>query len=289
MSEFSQTTSLVISLEPCGDPGSAYRVQNKSPQEIQRQHLVDRGSGSDLALQADLVKVIHGHMHAGGPPATLIVAEFKFLSFGNSRRFREATIELLFATIDGGDPDGSEDPEVLDIAPAGKYSMNQTTAELGETRSAGVTGTAGGSPASAGITLSWQMSKSFQKGYQASVIGVKRIEGRNQGKKNLARWALLENPNVRDGIPTLLRSAILIQRENDDRFIAMIKIEGKVNVLYKLQNALQDLLGRVQKDDPVFFDPAAPPAGGIPDDMNIEELKSYDLMKLISAEYSNPL
>lgn len=288
MSESPQASAFVISLEHCWDPGSAYRTQN-SPGQIQREHLVDRGSESDLTVQGDLVKVIHGHMSTGGDPATLIVAEFRFISSDNSQRFREATIELLFAETNSEKSDGARDPKLVKIAPFGKYSMNPTGEECSETRSVGITAGMPGSLASLGANATWQLSKSLKKEYHASLSGVMRIEGRNNGSKNLARWSLLENPSTRDGIATFLRSAILIRRDSYDYFTARIKVEAGVGIRYGLRSALQSLLGKTPKDDPVIFDPRAEPLGDLPEGMDRENLGNYDIMKLISVEYAAPL
>lgn len=287
MSEPTQPSDFAISLLRTGDEGSAFRVQN-SPGELQRRHIIDRGS--EFTLQGDLIKVVHGRYSPGGDPATLIVTEFRFLSCDNTRRFREATIELLFADSVESEPDGSRDPEVVKIAPIGRNSMNPTQEEWTSKRTASASGEAGsGSIGRLGGSVSWEISKVFGKEYRASVNGAVRIEGRNQGTKNQARWSLLENASRADGIPSLLRSAILLRRKSDDQFVATIKIKAKVDTLHSLQSTLQNLLGKTPKDDPVFFDPESEPVGDIPIDMDIEDLSSYDLTKLSVVESSTTI
>lgn len=284
MSEPTQPSSFVINLLQTGDvsPRPVIRIQN-IPGEFQRRHIIDRGS--EFTVQGDLLKVIHGHFSPGGDSATLIVAEFRFLSSENSRQFREATIEFLFADSFDFESDGSRDPEVVRIAPIGKNSMNPTQEKWTTKRTTNASGEAGGGDyGKLGGNISWEISKSFEKEYQASVNGIVRIEGRNYGAKNQARWDLLENASRGDGIPSLLRSVILLKRKGDEHFAATIKIKAKVDALHSLQSRWQDLLGKTPKDDPVFFNPDLGPLGDIPTDMDIENLSSYDLAKLSAAE-----
>lgn len=230
MSKPTQPSSFVIDLLQTGDvsPRPVIRIQN-IPGEFQRRHMIDRGS--EFTVQGDLLKVIHGHFYPGGDSATLVVAEFRFLSSENSRQFREATIEFLFADSFDSESDGSRDPEVVRIAPIGKNSMNPTQEKWTTKRTTNASGEAGGGDyGKLGGNISWEISKSFEKEYQASVNGVVRIEGRNYGAKNQARWDLLENASRGDGIPSLLRSVILLKRKNDN--ISLLQSRSRPKSMY---------------------------------------------------------
>lgn len=281
-------SGFAISLERTGDAGSSFRTQNM-PGQLQRQSLVDRGSNSDFTVQGDLINVIHGRFSPDGKPATLIVAEFRFLSADSSRRFRAATIELQFAESLDPDSKGFDDPEVVRIAPAGNNYLNPTQEVWTTTRTSSASAVAGVDSAKLGGSLSWEISKSFEKEYQAVVNGAVRLEGRNYGKKNQARWNLLENASSRDAIPSLLRTGVLLVRKDNEDFLATIKIKAKVDILHSLHSKFQNLLGTTPKDDPVFFDPDLPPVGGIPEGLELDNLSGYDLTKLSAAESAVPL
>lgn len=284
----SESPGFAINLERTGDAGSSFRTQNM-PGQLQRQNMVDRGSNSDFTVQGDLIKVIHGQFSPDGKPATLIVAEFRFLCADNSRRFREATIELQFAESLDPKSKGFDDPEVVIIAPTGNNSLNPTQEAWTTTRTSSASAETGMDFAKLGGSLSWEISKSFEKEYRAIVNGAVRLEGRNYGMKNQARWNLLENASRCDGIPSLLRTAILLKRKDNTDFLATIKIKAKVDILHSLHSKFQNLLGTTPKDDPVFFDPDLPPVGEIPEGLDLDNLSGYDLTKLSAAESAVPI
>ena len=282
----SEPLGFSINLLRTGSEGSAFRTQNAPGGEFQRENLVDRSS--DFVVQGGLVNVIHGRFSPGGDEATLIVAEFRFHSSKASRRFRQATIELLFSSTS----DGFRDPEVVKISPMGKNSLNPTYESQELKRTIGATAEVNGGsllPVKVGANVVWEDGKSFDKEYRATVTGVMRIEGRNYGSKNQANWVMLENKSAanRDGIPTLLRTAILLRRKNAGIFTATIQIKTKVDTRDSIYSKLENLLGKTPKDDPVFFNPDLPPMGDVPSDMEIGNLSGYDLGKLSTVVSMN--
>jgi len=285
----SEPLGFSIKLLRMGSEGSAFRTQN-TPGEFQRENLVDRSS--DFVVQGGLVNVIHGSFSPGGDEATLIVAEFRFHSSKASRRFRQANIELLFSGSRAHTSDGSRDPEVVKVSPMGKNSLNPTYESQELKRTIGATAEVNGGsllPVKVGGNVIWEDSKSFDKEYRATVTGVMRIEGRNYGSKNQANWVMLENKSAanRDGIPTLLRTAILLRRKYAGIFTATIQIKTKVDTKNSIYSKLENLLGKTPKDDPVFFNPDLPPMGTVPSDMEIGNLSGYDLGKLSTVVSTN--
>jgi len=278
----SEPLSFSINLLRTGSEGSAFRTRN-APGEFQRENLVDRDS--DFMVQGDLVNVIHGSFSPGGDEATLIVAQFRFLSSKASRRFRQATIEFLFSSSLANTSESFRDPEVVKISPIGKNSLNPTYEFRELKRTIGATVEVNGGsllPVKLEGNAIWEVGKSFDKEYRATVTGAMRIEGRNYGSKNQASWVMLENRSAanRDGIPTYLRTAILLRRKYGGIFTATIQIKTKVDTRNSIYSKLENLLGKTPKDDPVFFNPDLPPMGDIPSDMEIGNLSSYDLGKL---------
>ncbi|KAA8895132.1 hypothetical protein FN846DRAFT_894447 [Sphaerosporella brunnea] len=88
--------------------------------ETRRARYSDR---TDLVAQGDLGYVIHGYWSPGGSPATLVIAEFRFVGSDSSRHFRSATITFTFT------PRAAKNrgcPEVISISPFGHFSPNVT-------------------------------------------------------------------------------------------------------------------------------------------------------------------
>lgn len=275
----SDDSGFIIPLLPVGDEGSSFRVRNAPGGEIQRPHLVDRGS--DFTVQGDLVSVLHGHFTPEGDQATLIIAEFRFLSSKSSRRFRRAMITWQFAN---SDPNDGTDPEVVRIAPYGHFSINPTSKSVETKRSANISAQAGLGVGSLGTGAAWELTESINKKDQTTLAGTIRLEGRTYGESNTARWTFSENKSQSDGIPTLLRAAVLLRRKSDAQFVATIKIDAKVDMLYSLGNQFQRLFGDTWNDDLVYFDPQLKPTGEPLVDIDPENLSSYDLKSITAVE-----
>ncbi|KAH0558882.1 hypothetical protein GP486_004488 [Trichoglossum hirsutum] len=244
----SSSQSFTIDLYPTGDKGSAFHVKNAPGGEIERRHLIDRGS--DLTVQGDLVRVLHGKLSPGGAPATLVIADFRFTSTDSSRRFCRAIITVRFA-------DEQQrvqcEPEVTSIAPNGHFSMQIKKRTEEVKRSANLSTQAGAGMLNVTGAFGVEATESSSKQSQTTLVGDIRYDGKQpSGDKNAARWVLIENPTEKTGIPSFLRVAILVRRKSlKDKFTAMIKISAETDAL----SYLRALFGRVPEDDPVIFDP----------------------------------
>jgi hypothetical protein len=121
-------------LYPIGDVGSAFRVRNE-PGGLDRMARVP-----GLQVRADIIDVVYGNVAPGGPPATLLIADFHLLGSGGKRRFRRADIELRFAD---NQQRSKDDPEVLQIAPHGHFTLSKTAAVVESRRGANLNEEAG--------------------------------------------------------------------------------------------------------------------------------------------------
>ncbi|CVK96728.1 uncharacterized protein FMAN_11058 [Fusarium mangiferae] len=94
---------------------------------------------------------------------------------------------------------------------------------------------------------------------------------------NVANWTIKEDPIMKEGVPSYLQTAILLERTTDKTFEAKIKVETDVSGL-SFRN-LQD--GLLEKDDLVIFDPGASPL--VPNDLagqNLDDLGSIEISRL---------
>lgn len=272
-----ETSSFKIYLDPEADGGN-FRYQN-APGEVQRQHLVDRGD--TLMVLADLVDVIHGRLSPQGDHATLVITDFQFIPSKNSRRFTSATITFLF---ESSNPASCE-IEVIDIAPQGHHSMLPTTTQVELTRSANLSGQGGATGASIAAGLGWELKESKQEKDETTLTGSIRLQGREFGGKNTARWTLSENRSQKSGIPTLLRTAILLKRQDkgggpNERFRAGVDIKSNVDLVSSIGESIDKVLGRLPRDDPVIFDPLREPSSLSFDPDN---LRAHELNKLFKV------
>ncbi|KAL9636666.1 MAG: hypothetical protein Q9164_002685 [Protoblastenia rupestris] len=268
-------TGFEIQLDPVGEGGS-YRYKN-APGQVQRPHWVDRGD--TLVVQGELVECLHGRI-SGSDLGSLIIAEFRFLPSKNSRRFKNATIAMRMKSEDPS----SADVEVINVSPQGHFSMVPTTKQLELTRSANASIEGSGAPIKPVVGLSWELKESTEKIDRTSLTGTVRLEGREYGGKNTARWTLSENSTQKTGIPTLIRTGILLKRREDrpgsnERFQAEIEIRTTVDFVSSIGEGTDKLFGRIPEDDPIIFDPKEPPLTE-KFDVDINNLASKDLTEL---------
>ncbi|ETS78895.1 hypothetical protein PFICI_08748 [Pestalotiopsis fici W106-1] len=236
-----------------GDPNSGFRTQNL-PGDKARSVLIDEGKA--LILKATLVSVTHGSYTEDGDPATLLVFEFTFISVERARRFSSATITLTF-------DDASENlrnrPEVVAISPSGQFAINKTTSsrDLKQSVNAGLNGTVLGVGGEVGYT--WETSKVEEKSHATTLIGLKRVVG-GWGKDNRVIFKLDEDEITKEGIPSFLRTAVLLKRRDDVPFRFTIEVDTGVDFGSKIRR----LFGRKNPDaiDPVELD----------DETDLEEL-----------------
>ncbi|KAI1115418.1 hypothetical protein F5Y14DRAFT_128937 [Nemania sp. NC0429] len=230
-----------------GDPNSGFRTKNAEGDKA-RSVLIDRGDV--LALRARLASVIHGDYTPDGDAATLLVFEFNFLSMKRSRRFKTATITLTFEDASG---DLSNRPEVVMIAPDGNFLINKTTDKRDikhsvntslNTSATGVGGTLG---------YNWEMSGTKEIDHATTLVGTKHRFA-DWGKDDVARWNLEEDDVKNAGIPSSLRTAVLLRRRANVPFRFTIDVDAGVD--FNFGNMFRNMVGRGQPDivDPVELD-----------------------------------
>jgi len=129
-------------------------------------------------------------------------------------------------------------------------------------------------------TLGWELTKSVEKTDRGTLIGLTRIEGKFNGPsvKNAARWILSENHSQSDGLPSYLRTAILLKRKNNQQFEAGIKVQAEVDMRYSVTRSLRRFAGA--KVDPIIFDPTVGPLGDTLVPVNLENLSATQVDKL---------
>ncbi|KAI1825478.1 hypothetical protein F4861DRAFT_501268 [Xylaria intraflava] len=228
-----------------GDPSSGFRTKNAEGDKA-RGVLIDRGDV--LALRARLASVTHGDYAPDGDAATLLVFEFNFLSMKQSRRFKAAKIILTFEDASGN---LKNRPEVVTIAPAGKFFINKAVDVRDVKRSANVSlnGSVGGVGGSVGYV--WDISQTKETDHATTLVGTKRLFA-DWGKDDGVIWNLEEDSFTKAGIPSFLRAAVLLRRRDDVPFRFTIQVETDVDFEGKFRRMLG--LEKPKVVDPVELD-----------------------------------
>jgi len=256
MCDYNQFT---IALIAAGDD-AAFHVKDAPGGEVHRRAAAEQ-SVSGFTIQSDLLEVIHGSMTPQGDPATLIIMEFRFqkmTSVPSSRRFRAATIKFRF--FDPSNPDGGKDPAIVKIAPHGVHSSNITPVSREVKRGVGLGLQSGVEPANL-VTLAgeiaWESNSTLETTDKTIVSGlIMHDQYRSWGSRNVAMWSTSENPSQKDGVPSVIRAAVLLQRKADTgQFQMETEVEATVDMRYNAKVAMQKMFGRLERDDAVTFDP----------------------------------
>ncbi|TLD03659.1 uncharacterized protein PgNI_11876 [Pyricularia grisea] len=228
-----------VPLAPIGE-GNEFRTQNTSSEDWERRNVVERTQDA-VHVYCDLMDVRHGTLGAAADMelATLLVFRFRFDPQKKSRRIREATVKIEFAPITAG----QDPPEVASIAPDERWSLVTTTDH--EEIVKGSELSLGGSAASVlTATGSLKMQKTTTRDISdaTTVTGTTNLgTGRNSGLETDAR------------VPDSVRVAVLVRRETDDPFNAVVTIEAEAD----LATNFGSLFRKVPLDDPVLFNPKA--------------------------------
>ncbi|KAE8447279.1 hypothetical protein EG329_010973 [Mollisiaceae sp. DMI_Dod_QoI] len=221
-------TEFAFSLVPGGQAveNNNYRTRDKYVGQKERPDVYDEGKV--LNMQMSLVEVVHGTMDSAldCAPATLIIIDFRFISHDPSRRYQKATIELQFQATN--DPQDLNPPEVFKIAPMGPWGLQKSEKKLEGKRAAKLDA---GATFVANVSgeLEWSMTTTKTEYDEATLVGMSTKRGRKTEPKNTAVWSMSENEDIERGIPSLLRTAILLKRQDYADFKCFITVETKVN------------------------------------------------------------
>lgn len=264
-----------IRLFPTGDSGSSFRTQNDPSAPYQRSNYIERKGAVDI--RCSCLDVVHGLFSAEtGLYATLIVLQFRFDPRKQSRRFQSVDISLEFKSMKRG----QTGPEVFAIAPNGRMNLMPTTQKEEVSRKAGLE--LGGAGPLGGLTatgsVGWEKNVSKDTSDQTIVIGSIDLKGRNWGPSNCASWTLLENKTTKTSVPSSMRTAVLLKRQNEDPFQCVLKIDAVVDVKSKFERMFGGK-GREPRDDPVLFDPEIAPTNNLRQ-YDTKELGAFDLESL---------
>ena len=142
-------------------------------------------------------------------------------------------------------------PWVVGFDPVGKWQLKPTEKHVEMKRLVNASGQAGGGPGSLSVGVACEYTESQNEEDQITINGMKLYDGRPIGHKRKVRWSLIENESQRSGLPSQLRTLILLQRLDDEQFTAVVEIDAHVN----LSASLLRMFGKKPADDPIIFEP----------------------------------
>ncbi|KAK4195490.1 hypothetical protein QBC40DRAFT_316028 [Triangularia verruculosa] len=188
-----------------------------------------------------------------------------------------------------GGLDSYWDPEVVSWAPASTTWYHKTEHTVSTSHSVEVSATAELAPfLSCGPKYTWTRSdEGAQRIAAIKVVGDKFYGKGRRTHANGVRWDLVENEATHSGVPSELRTAVLLRRRPMDtgQFLGEVKIRTSVSALHDLREKWWAAVGNLLEDDPVVFDPLQPDRpgvyGGLKDKLADFEIQSSAQVKTI--------
>lgn len=259
--------SFDVDLYEVGVGDSGYRTRNNPNQPYERETVTYR-----KAFRCESRAVTHGKLSAESEHrATLLVYDF---DFHPPLRHRVTSLCATF-TFHG------QEIEVVEFAPRSLFTYGQSSQN--ESRVRGGQGRAGFSQSGAELSGSWKDETTTERTTNDSAAVQGYFTCDDFGTKTGVKWELEENHSTKKGIPTFLRTALLLQRSNDTEFKGSVDFKVKTT---DWKSEIRHFLGRRDVDEPVLYDPTKTPTknsdiAGL-NINNLGSLRLEDLFKLIS-------
>ena len=280
----SELPSFDIGLSKTGDSNSRFRTENDPSNPWQRANIVERKGSVDI--RRSCLDIVHGDFSTSSDLfATLLVLQFRFDPRKVARRFQSIDIRLEFK----GMRPKETGPEVFAISPNGRMSLAPTTQH--EDIKCNLSLQLGGAAPVGGITaggqVGWEKCVSRDTSDQTTVTGSIDLKGRNYGPSNCVSWTLMENKTLANGVPTSIRTAILLKRKHEKPFQCAVEIEAKVDLQSTLERVF-GFMGRAPRDDPVLFDPGMTSTENL-QKYNKKELGSFQMERACDVTFMTNL
>jgi hypothetical protein len=259
--------NLEFTFEECQIPGDgSLKSRNWPPDEIQREKLTQRGVDTPFRINVSLITCVHGTMSKEDPtPASLLIFEYHLFCTKSNHMFDtvETSFKFDYEPVQrpGKGHPSQASPNVVAFAPF--RVTERFDASSSEVRKSFAAGISAGLnfPLPVGPTVSATVSigkeETHEQRYFGEGYGDRDWDERS--KRNYGVWwCLRHNESQAHGIPSMFRTAILLKRKTDAPFSCKFLCVVSGGLLFEIK---QKILGLVDPDDPINFDPAAPPQG----------------------------
>ncbi|EWC43893.1 hypothetical protein DRE_01245 [Drechslerella stenobrocha 248] len=261
-----------------GDSNSGFRTKN-DPGTTFRSELVDRGD--TLMTQARIKYIANGTLVPNKDLATLLVFEFEFINHSpdQSRRFKSAEIALRFENTEPEVPGLAL--EVYKIAPANVNTILKTKRVREVSHKVGAGIEIGGIPVvSPEVSYEYGVSEEKISEHSIRVSGSMYMMAPHNNRRNTVRWSLSENTHMKGGIPSLIRTVVLLRRPPGAIIRTNIRIDTEVDLFTNARR----FFGRERLDDvdPVDIDPDL----AYPEDLNENSMEASNLGTLDLFKYA---
>ncbi|KAJ5950664.1 uncharacterized protein N7479_009077 [Penicillium vulpinum] len=276
--ENGQTSSFGIHLEEEGGE-SGYHTRNPLENPEQRSTLTSYEGSVDV--RGNALETIHGQLGADSTKfASLVVYEFRFTGIKWKSRIRQVRISVKFrsSTL------GARGPRIHSFSPHGTYGLLPVDQDYSDSRESEVNAQVGQTCTNLGGSLKWTTAKSYTSTNYTQIKGVFRTD--EYGYDYGVTWILNENPTTKTGVPTWFRAAIILEREDEDKF------EADVEVATEVDNRTWKERLRGVKDptnEPVLYNPQIKPTNKLRPGYDISQLGDIKPVEFFDASLQTVL
>jgi len=247
--------------------GAQLKTRNPKHDSRQRQIITDRGRNStEFKASVRLAACIHGFLDSSVEQpkhASLIILEYTLNSLHEKHKYRSLFTELVFGCLDE-EADPILTPQIIAFAPFEK-AVRARGIDVEETRNTGkkIESLGINTPTGVGVNLGGKLGGEIEKKYTRRYAQLLQAS-RHVSKDDLLGydtvwWNMQQNDELKDGIPTTIRVAVLLERKNGDKFTAKFRMKLDVGTWYNALRKWNDFWGLCEIDDPIIFDPQLEP------------------------------
>ncbi|KUJ11641.1 uncharacterized protein LY89DRAFT_722750 [Mollisia scopiformis] len=264
---------------PVGD--GAFKTHNRTPDQIQRLVITDRGAESYFKASVRMITCVHGHMETidniPSRPATLLVVEYR-LHPKSGHSFNDVYTSFTFKEARTTPVGNSASPQVIAFAPFRRpRHWDKLESTVKKTQDLGLKlGVSGGAPVTAEVSGDSSVEETHLQQYFAK--GAADIQNNDDtGLDDTIWWTLEQNRKQKLGVLPVFRVAVLIERQNMEDFVGIFKmdIHGSFNYLVgQVGGQVSRFFRRTSLDDPVNFSPTKMPLQGKTNGINPASLGS---------------
>lgn len=246
--------------------GAAYKTKNEKDQ-FQRPVVTSRGAKSvKYKTTVTLTTCVHGYLDAlatPAVPASLIVLEYS-LNAISDEKYATAYTSLEFSKMDPAA--AGKGPKIVAWSPHSSKAHLSKVDEVKtkDRRFEGVKIDAMGNGGEINGAWGTSTETTAEREYFQVIQSDKQQSGSSGTGCDGVWWSMRQNPDLKDGVPPTLKTAILVRRDvaaADAKFVGTFILNPHATKRHAFKDRWNNWWGVVE-DDPILFDPTLPKLGG---------------------------
>ncbi|OGM44756.1 hypothetical protein ABOM_007344 [Aspergillus bombycis] len=259
---------------PHRDSGPGEWIPHAQSSQVAEQRRTVTAYHGSVDVQGESHTIIHGRLRPESTSfASSLVSECRFQGVKWKSRLPWVSILIQFRSPM---PDIS-DPAIHAFSPQGTYSLLPIDQEKSHERHGDLSAGAERMGLSLKTSYGWSKTVNRKDTNDTKIKGMKICN--TYGEPIGVKWTLEENPATQTGVPAYLRAAIRLERQEDFKYEADVKVEYEVD----RKSWKERFFGARDKNDPILYKPANAPINRLPLQYDKNDLGCVDMEGLFDA------